>query len=255
MLEVRSKESFNIVFRNVAEKMPFVIHTRGQRKIVIANDKPVAIYQKTITEDILSNRKEAKQIMSIVRKSATKYIKNHLGDIPTIPRLCPVTFNNIDLWEEMGAGEEFYLIDASHCYWRVAYILGYISKNVYEKYAENKELKTLKNISLSILSSTIKREYYQNGEKYLEIESDITDYKKIYNNIRHYAYNNSGEVKDAIPDFCIAYRVDGVYLLREGLKRAKAIFDKNNLLYKVTKCVKIDEKNYSNEDGEVKKIF
>jgi hypothetical protein len=88
-----------------------------------------------------------------------------------------------------------------------------------------------------------------------EVECDVSLHTTLYDNIRHYTYNNSGQIKDTIPEYCIAYRVDGIYLLPEGLKKAKSIFRKNGLLFKVTKGVKVDDKNYCNEDGELKKIM
>lgn len=255
MLQITTKQSYNIIVKNLSNNGPFVIHRKGKRSTIIANNKEVAVYQDAISSEIRDNRGHAEDIMKFTKASVTRYITKHIKEgVPKIENKSTVIYSNKELWKNLPAGTKFYLIDASHCYWRIAYILGYIGKGLYKKYCDDKEFKVLRNIALSILTVGLKREYYENGEKQREIECDVSDYQQVYRNIRYYTYNNSGEVKDAIIDYCIAYRVDGILLLPAGLKTAKQIFTKNKLLYKVTRCEKIDEKNYSTKDGEIKKI-
>jgi hypothetical protein len=255
MLQIKTKQSYNIIVKNLSGNGPFVIHKKGNRSTIIANNKTVAVYQETISSEIKNNRNHAEDIMKFTRASVTRYITKHIKEgVQKIENKSPVVYSNKELWRNLLVGTKFYLIDASHCYWRIAYILGYIGKGLYKKYCDDTEFKVLRNIALSILTVGLKREYYENGEKQREIECDVSDYQQVYKNIRYYTYNNSGEVKDAITDYCIAYRVDGILLLPKGLKTAKEIFTKNKLLYKVMKCIKVDDKNYSTSDGEIKKI-
>lgn len=255
MLEVKTKESYDIILSNLKAKPEYFVQIRGGRKTVIIGNKPIVIYQKKRTQDIEINRELAKTIMKVVRASVTRYINKNLNkEIPLIPQKAPVIYTNKSLWNKLPVNTEFYLIDAKHCYWRIAYILGYISKNVYEKYKDNPEYKTLRNIALAILNTSIRREYYNNGEKINEIECDVSLYRQIYKNIRFYTYNNSGEIRDSVNGSCIGYRVDGLYLLKPAISKAKKIFEKNDLLYDIKKCIKIDNKNYSTGDGEIKKM-
>jgi hypothetical protein len=202
-----------------------------------------------------SDRKNARRIMTETRSSVTRYIRKNLGTIPVVERSHPVFYTNKELWNLLPVNTSFYLIDANHCYWRIAFILGYITKGLYLKYCDNQDYKTLRNIALAILNTGIRREYYHFGLKTHEIDCDVRDYRQIYTNIRHYAYNNSGEVRMTVQKYCIAYRVDGVYLLPQGIAKARRVFEKNNLLYKTARCIKIDDKNYSTQDGEIKKMI
>jgi hypothetical protein len=257
MLQIKSKQSFQVVLNNLAGRGNFVILRRGRRSTIIANNKEIAYHQDGISKEVTDKRIDASQIMIQTRSLVTRYITKELkkGGLPEIERLHPVCYSNRELWNELPAGTEFYLIDASHCYWRIAYVMGCINEKLYSKYAEDKDYKTLRLIALSILVTRIKREYYRDGKLAYELETDTDTYRVVYQNIRYYAYNNSGQVKDAMPDLCIGYRVDGIYLLPEGLRKAKAIFKKNGLLYKTVKCIKVDDKNYSTSDGEIKKII
>jgi len=256
MLHIKTKQSFEIIKKNLLKKGDFIIMKRGRRTtFIIAKNKEIAYYQDGITKEITDKGSNASQIMKSTRSSVSKYISKRAEEgLPKIEKLHPVVYSNRKLWERLPDGTEFYLIDAAHCYWRIAYIMGCIGKTLYDKYATDNDYKALRLIALSIITVRIKREYYSNGAFLYEEEEPTDDYRTVYQNIRYYAYNNSGQVKDAIKDYCIGYRVDGVLTLPEGIKKAKAIFKKNDLLYKVTKCVKVDSKNYSTEDGELKKI-
>lgn len=256
MIQIKTKASFEIIKNNLLRKCDFIILKRGRRTtFIVAENKQIAYYQDGISNDIIDKKADASQIMKSVRSSVTKYISKYAKDrLPKVERLHPVVYSNRELWHNLPDGTKFFLIDASHCYWRIAFVMGCIGKTLYNKYAEDKDYKVLRLIALSILTIRIKREYYINGTFAYEKEEPTDNYRVVYQNIRHYAYNNSGQVKEAIKDYCIGYRVDGIFLLPEGLRKAKTIFKKNSLLYKVTKCVKVDDKNYSTEDGEMKKI-
>lgn len=256
MLEVKSKQSYGIVIKNVASHGPYSIERKGQRRIIVSNKRKIAMFHNGVQlDEFKKNKTIVKFLFRAVKSAGTKYIKNHQFEIEPIERTCACQYSNFELWDRMPANTEFYHIDARHCYWRVAYILGYIGKGLYQKYCDSSDMKVLRNISLAVFNSKHSREYFnEKSEKILEIISDTSLYSRLYNNIRHYTYNNSGEIKEAIPTFCIGYRVDGIYLLSEGLKEAKRIFKKNGLLFKVTKYVKVDNKNYSTTDGEIKKF-
>jgi hypothetical protein len=256
MLEITNKSSFGIVLRNLAAKPSYMIQCRGNRKTVFIDHQKIAIYNNGTADEIANNRKISKSIMGVVRASMTRYINKNLSSgIVSIDRSAPVIYTDKLLWSSLAVGTAFYLVDARHCYWRIAYILGYISRRTYLKYCENPQYKTLRNIALAILNTSIKREYYYNGVKTHEIHCDISYYQTIYRNIRHFAYNHSGQVRAAIGDLCIAYRVDGIYTLPDGLNLTKKLFRTSDLLYKVTTCQKYDDKNYVTADGEIKKMI
>ncbi len=256
MLEITNKSSFGIVLRNLAAKPSYMIQCRGNRKTVFVDHQKVALFNDGTAEEIASNRRISKSIMAVVRASITRYINKNLSSgIHVIDRQAPVIYTDKILWSSLPIGTAFYLVDARHCYWRIAYILGYISRRTYLKYAENSQYKNLRNISLAILNTSIKREYYDHGQKTHEIYCDISHYQTIYKNIRHFAYNHSGQVRAALGDLCIAYRVDGIYTLPDGLNITRKLFRTSDLLYKVTTCQKYDDKNYVTSDGEIKKMI
>jgi hypothetical protein len=253
MLQSKTLKSFDSVIKIVSKKYPYVIETKGSRKVLYVDKEKLAYFRpgKPIPD---LQTKEAKKLMSLVKASATRYIKKHEFIVPIIEKEYPVIFTNHFFWESIPANTQFFVIDAKHAYWRIAYLQGLISKKSYEKYAENKDMKMVKNISLALLNSLLKREYFINNEKIAEIECDTSLYKQVYNNIRYFSYNLCGRLRNELDSSCFAYRTDGVFILKPGLCRAKKIFEENNLLYKIEKFIKIDNKSYANEDGEIKRF-
>jgi hypothetical protein len=253
MLQIKTLDSFNGLVNHVAKTYPYAIEIKGMRKKIVANGKYLATYRPGKPNPELQS-KQARRLMMNLRGSVTKYINKVKMEVPEIEKEYPVVFTNRLFWESIPAETEFYIIDAKHAYWRIAFILGYIGKALYSKYAENKDLKQAKNISLAVLNSMHKKEYYIKDKKVHEIICDTSLYSRVYNNIRYFSYNLCGRLRNDLDDACFAYRTDGVFLLKPGLNRAKKIFEKNNLLYKIEKCVKIDNKSYSNMDGEMKRF-
>jgi hypothetical protein len=254
MLQVKSIDSFAGIIANISGKKPYAIETRGMRRIIIAGGKQLAVFRPGVPNPDIQS-KEARKLLASVRASITRYIKKHDFNVSAIKKEYPVVFTNRLFWDSIPPQTEFYIIDGKHAYWRIAFILGYIPKKMYEKYAENKAMKTARNISLAILNSRHKKEFFLRDSKTHEIECDTSLYNQVYNNIRHYSYNLCGEIRNLLDDACFAYRTDGVFLLKPGLARAKKIFEKHNLLYKIEKCVKIDAKYYSTADGEIRKLI
>jgi hypothetical protein len=254
MLQVKTSESFDQIINKVARRASYVIETRGARKTIIAGGKKLAAFRPGIPNpDIKSIR--AHHLMRVVRASVTRYIVKKKLEVPEIKKKYPVVFTNRFFWLSVPNNTEFYIIDAKHAYWRIAYLQGYIGEKLYGKYAEDKDLKAAKNISLAILNSNHIREYFVRGKKVAEIECDISLYSRIYDNIRHFSFNFCGMIRNDLDAHCFAYRTDGVFLLKPGIARAKKIFEENNLFYKIEKCIKIDDKTYSTGDGELKRFM
>jgi hypothetical protein len=259
MLQSKSSESFNNTVLVVSEKCLAIVETKSSRSVLkimkpkIEKKKDIAEFRPGIPNKDLKP-KEARILMKSVRASVSRYIKSVNFQVPEIRKEYPVIFTNRLFWESIPDNTDFYIIDAKHAYWRIAFIHGYIKKGMYEKYADNKEIKAVRNIALAILNSTHKCEYYRDGQKIHECLCDTSLYSRVYNNIRYFSYNLCGQLRNDLDDACFAYRTDGVFLLKPGLHRAKKIFEENNLLYKIEKCVKIDNKSYSNMDGELKRF-
>lgn len=253
MLQIKTSESFSIALRNVSKKGPAVIEIKGSRRVLRSGYKKLAEFRPGPPNKEVQS-KQARTLMRSVRSAVTRYINKNNLQVPEIKKMYPVVYTNRLFWESIPNNTDFYIIDAKHAYWRIAYLLGYIGKGLYKKYAEDKTMKTVRNISLAILNSSHKCEYYEHGQKIAEITCDTSLYSRVYNNIRYFSYNLCGRLRNDLDSTCFAYRTDGVFLLRPGLVKAKKIFESYNLLYKIEKCVKIDDKTYSTMDGELKKF-
>lgn len=254
MLQIKTLESFNKIIQTVSHKGTYAIQIKGMRKIICANGKDLAVFRPGIPNPELKSKK-ARKLMQLTRSSISRYIKKVDFQVPEIKKEYSVVFTNRLFWDSIPVNTEFYIIDAKHAYWRIAYLHNYIGKTLYEKYAHDKDMKMVRNIALAVLNSTLKREYYSGIEKITDIECDISLYSRVYNNIRYFSYNLCGRLRNDLDAHCFAYRTDGILLLKPGLARAKKIFEENNLLYKIEKYVKIDDKTYADSDGELKRFM
>ncbi len=144
----------------------------------------------------------------------------------------------------MRTGTTFYYVDISHCFWRIAYLKGYITKRLYESVLKQPELKTARNIALACIVASKWRKYVVNGVFRCEITEDRTLQRVIYDNIRFTCYNTMGMIASFIEKNCIAYRTDGIMVDKVGLPKVKKLIRAQNFEYTVQECVKIDEVTY-----------
>jgi hypothetical protein len=251
MLQTKTSKSFDQLCNFISRKGLYSIQLKGKNKILYYNGKELANFREGEPNKDLKS-KASHILMKTVRASITRYINKVNLDVPIIKQEYPVVFTNKLFWLSIPNETEFYIIDAKHAYWRIAYLKGYIGKRLYEKYAENGDMKVVRNISLSILCVVLKRQYYLGDKLIAEIEADNSLYCRVYKNIRYTSYNLCGRLRNELDKHCFAYRTDGVFVLKPGLKRAKQIFEENNMPYKIDKCTKVDDKTYSNQDGELK---
>jgi len=256
MLKVTDANNYDVILRNIQKRGGYAIEEKSNRKILLKGERQLAMLNgKTQVNDNKIDKKTIKNLFRTVRASVTKYLNKKNFIIASIEKKHPPYYFNYLLWQKLSPGDEFYHIDANHCYWRIAYLLGYIGKGLYEKYCNVTELKLLRNIALAILNSRQKMLYYDEaGQKINEITCDNSIYQTVYNNIRYYSYNLCGEIKEAIPDCCISYRIDAVVVTKKGLKKAIEIYRSKGMEYKVNKCMKIDEEYFETKAGEIKKI-
>lgn len=200
-----------------------------------------------------------------VKKSFDTFIAGHfdylvlsaetgLYDFPHVPRLNGPVYTNRLLYSELPKTTEFYIIDLRHAYWRIAYLKGLISENLYMSQIAKKESKLFRNMALACTMAARKRSYYLNGEMVYEVTESCKPYETLYTNIRHICYNAVGDCHRALPEQVFAYRVDAVYVLPEGLEKAKKILQNKGLRIKTIACHKVNDEYYADENGELKKI-
>jgi hypothetical protein len=150
---------------------------------------------------------------------------------------------NTEFWDSMHIGTYFYNIDLSSAYWQLAFKLGYISENLFQKYIDNDTYKEAKRYCITFLARTNQMTYI-NNESNFEIVCDTNLLKKVYQNIRFELYNCIQQSLVGIDDW-IEYNIDGVNIMSYDLNKVRTIFRNNGLKYKITECRKISETEYS----------
>jgi len=254
MLEY-SRQDLDVLRNNLIKKrMSFKIVYKRAEVTYIRNGKEVAklkgINRFGISRDALS-------LFSNVKKSISKFITKELNNLEEIPNIYPSKFSNRLLYDEMEDGQEFYLVDVKHCYWRIAYLKGYIDKNLYESVVEHKDpaFKLWRNMSLSCIIAPKKVQIFKNGKEYPPIEEDTTLYKQIYSNIRYTAWNIFGRICDKIgQDFVIGYNTDGIMVFDNDVSKVTSTLARNKLQYTTKKCFKHSHNEYITEKGKICKI-
>jgi hypothetical protein len=264
--EIEDRETYSITSRkdlnhykgfinNLKSKSyDFVIHTKSStQKVYVKGEVAMKKPSKyaSLTGDL---RKQAISLKGQVAIAIKKYITDNNFNVDVVPQRCSSSYTNRKLYgDKMGFYDAFYYIDIKHCYWRIAYLNGYISDNLYNKYANAPELKQWRNMSLSGLVTPIVREYYINGEFAYEIEEDRTLHNKVYQNIRNTAWNLMGDARKIARDSFIAYRTDGIMVKKRGIKRVTKFIEKSGFEYRIVDCHKLDDTMYF-YDGEVKNL-
>jgi hypothetical protein len=146
-------------------------------------------------------------LFGMVRKDAKQFIKS--GRKIKLPKVRPSNeYNdNFDKFAFKMTGT-----DLNHAYWRIAYNLGIISENTYEK-GLHEDLKTVRLSALSTLGK---------GKEYFVIKDGVVtnevvrignddDMDNLYKAIRYTCFKYMQKVKKMLGQDFICYRTDCVY--------------------------------------------
>jgi len=230
---------------NTSGKMYMVERKRG-RKAMFMNGR-MNLYCGNQFSIKLQTDKE-RQVITLfgnVKKGFNRFIlKNNL----TIKEVKPIYssyFRNYEAFKHLPDNTDFEIIDVNHCYWRIAYLLGYISERIYKNTLKKSDMKLFRNMALSCTIAPKIREYYIDGKKINEIMEDTRMYQTMYKNIRYTSYNIIGDICEKIGEKnCLGYRTDGIFVLPQFSKEVKRLMRKNRLTFKTVKCRKIDYGHY-----------
>lgn len=232
----------------------------GFRTIYRNGDTYTSQQKKSYMKALHSGR--GRSVIGNVRKSVNAYIINHNFNIPPVELMHAPTSSFPDRFKAMQNGEEFFYVDIKHCYWRVAYLMGLIPKNLYVAYKDSDDHKITRNIALSTLASTRKREYYEARQPHergypeskllYTIECVSDHYKQIYTNIRYTAYNLMGSIFMEVERDSLGYHIDGIFVTEESLGTVRTILKNRNYNYRTIKCSKLNNQEYLYNGDETK---
>ena len=227
----------------------FIIERKRNVKALILNHKLLFLNRNRLT---FSNdeRKLAVNLFSRVKKNVNSFLGEENFIIDKVKNRCSSTNSNSKKYKSLKPEASFYYIDIKHCYWRIAYLKGYISKRLYDDVLSKPKFKTFRNMALACIVAPKIRDYYIEGIKVNTIVEDKRHYRIVYDNIRFTAYNTMGHCMKIAKVGFLGYRTDGIMLLESALKGVENYLKKENLDYRITRCFKIDDFtfNYGKSD-------
>lgn len=247
---VKSKLSFENYVNNFLckHKKTFEIDERlGSKKVIWDKERNFgATYRKPMDKDKLSKS----WVFSQIKQSFTRYAKKNPTYEIYLPG--PALKKDVTKFKKLKAGNVFLATDASGCYLRMAYNLGYISQKLYDKLCEP-EFKLIRNKAMAVLSSKTIRYSYVNGElvNTIRFKDDIV--ATLYANIRYKSYEVMNNCMIACGKSFLKYKTDCVYYIPDKRKLVESVFTANNMLFETTECMVIDHR-YFLEGDKLKKF-
>ena len=168
-------------------------------------------------------------LFGMVRKDANLYLKKKTIRLPK--RYGQIEFNDdLEFDDERITGT-----DLNHAYWRIAYNLGIISENTYQRGIPDK-FKEVRLAALSTLGGKKKYNKITEGvitEDLLVIEGD-EDLRKVYTLIRYTCYKYMTQVKKMLGKDFVCYKTDCIYYIDSERNRKLVVdfFKEKDLLMK-----------------------
>lgn len=233
-------------------KQSFVIEKKRSELNIFQHGKKIAKFRANNSLSHLE-RKDSKHILNLfasVKKSINKYLMDSNFKVKIVDKKYDSTFSNKLLFRSIANNSTFYYLDVKHCYWRIAYLKGYISEYFYLKVLENPDLKIFRNMALSCIIAPKSKDYYSNGEFLWSIEEDTSIYNDVYESIRFTAWNIFGSLthEKIGKEKTIGYFTDGIMVFQEDLPLVRSVMARNKLQYNIVKCIKVSDKEYFNTD-------
>ena len=155
----------------------------------------------------------------------------------------PTIGKNRKLWDKMPNNNRFYYLDIKSAYWQVGHELGYISKNVFEKYMNLDDYKESKRYCFSFLARENSMVYINKGKENIEIKCDIEILRNVYHNVKNRMYQIIYEIKKQCP-YWIEYNQDSITVKGEDWLKAQMYFKEIGIQTKGAICKKIDDNSY-----------
>jgi len=236
----------------IKRKQSFVVEKKRNELNILQHGKKIAKFKNSNSLSHLQ-RDDSKNILNLfatVKKSINKYLLDNDLKVKKVHKKYDSTFTNRNLYSNLSNGSEFFYLDVKHCYWRLAYLKGYISEYFYLKVLENPDLKIFRNMALSCIIAPKKKEYYENGNLIWSIEEDTAIYNDVYESIRYSAWNIFGSItyEKIGKEKTIGYFTDGIMIFQEDVPLVRTILARNKLQYTIVKCVKVSDKEYLNTE-------
>jgi hypothetical protein len=259
MLEF-NKDDLDLYIENLNKrgKRFTVERKRGERHLILKGKKIAKLKRRNSISQL--DKDESKQILSLfgsVKKSVNRKLEKDNFQITPIDKKYNSVFTNKNLFLSVPVGTQFYYVDVKHCYWRIAYLQGYITEYYYKKVLEKPDLKLYRNMALSCIIAPKQVEYYSEGQKQMTIKEDSYLYETVYQNIRHYAWNLFGRLcfEKIGEENCMGYFTDGILVFDKDLKTVKTMLARHKLQHRIILCEKTATNEYVYVDeGEVRKF-
>lgn len=239
------------------KRKTFRIHKKRGTQMIYMGATTVAISKEKKKSSIKDKNlnKEVVNLIANVSKNVNKFITESGCDVEKVPENHGSTWTNNEMYECLEEGTKFYYIDIRHCFWRIAYLKGYISKYMYESILDKPHLKTYRNMALACVVAPVEVDYYVNGKCILSIQEDKSLHRVVYDNIRFTAYNLMGEITSAIgAEHVVGYRTDGIMVLPDFRDEVIHLILEQDFDCNVFEVEKIDDYYYRYEDGTEKHI-
>jgi len=244
MLKLEQKDFNGFVKELKDRKSKFIIDRKRTVSSVIMGGKFFALSRNKNHIGKDEKKTEIISLFAQVAKAVTSYIEKNEFNVEKIPQRHPSSSTNRIKYSKMKIGSEFWYVDVSHCYWRIAYLRKYITPKLYENVLKKPELKIYRNMALACIVAPRRREYYDNGKMLLEVSEERTLWKRVYDNIRFISYNLMGDISKQVEKNFIAYRTDGIMVTKPALSKVKKLLSESGFDYTVTRCIKIDDGHY-----------
>jgi len=238
-----------------SRKRDFTIQTKRHTNSMYLNNELQFVGKiKKKSLEKKETRKLAINLFAQVQKNINSFYKKANFKVEKIKDKHPSTKSKISNWKALEINEAFWYIDINHCYWRIAFLKGYINERLYKATLAKPELKIERNMSLAMIIAPKKRKYYKKGELVLEVEEDKRFCRIIYDNIRFTAYNLMGECMKLSGKSFLGYRTDGIMVKESAVNKIAEHISDAGYEYSIQKCVKVDGKNYKDEKGDIIKF-
>lgn len=164
-----------------------------------------------------------------LNKMFMKDINNYIdkgGNIPHWDNSYREQMFNVDAIEK-NLNKQLIMIDINDCYWRTAYLLGYISKATYIKGRKRKEWKVGRNACIGSLCKTTIKQGYTNGKvdatKRQVVRAPL-QYQLIRNHIIGYVFTMFNELFELMGNNFFMFLTDCLVTNYENKKKVEEYF-------------------------------